>query len=631
LSGSGPPGRSGEFSALAEALRGFRAGPLAGDPSDRALARAAGVSPTTIGDWLRGERFPQEIGRVLAVVRKIRETAAARRIVIPGYGSAGLLDEDRWRAAYQQEARRRAGVISDAVEHAQATSALAGPRVRVREADPRRLGVHQAIQVPGMPDEALPEYVPRDVDAAGFGVRAKVAAAAERGGFVLLTGGSSVGKTRCAAEAVQALLPDWWLVHPAGPEQVTALVQAPPRQTVVWLDELQHYLDGEHGLTSAVIRALLSGPYPAVVIGTLWPDRYHAYTVLPSPGDPDPHAREREVLGLAAVIRIGEEFTSAEHDRARAAAARDPQLREALGSAGYGLTQTLAAAPQLVARWQDAPAADPYGWAVLTAALDVARLGGRAPLPADLLREAAPGYCTSAQQAEAPENWFERALAYATEKLHGAAAALTPAGSGAMRQVAGYTAADYLIQYATRERRYKRLPATAWDALVGHVQDPGDAARLARSAEDRLLYRYAIPLYRRAADAGDQDAARRLAHLLEQRGDLDGLQARADAGDQDAAWRLADLLEQRGDLDGAVQVLRARADAGAPLAHWLLVDLLKRHGDPDGTAQVWRARADADDEVARTARLLKERGDLDGLQARADLEESGNWSCRTLA
>jgi hypothetical protein len=64
-----------------------------------------------------------------------------------------------------------------------------------------------------------------------------------------------------------------------------------------------------------------------------------------------------------------------------------------------------------VDRWQDARVADPYGWAVLTAALDVARLGGRAPLPADLLRAAAPGYCTSAQQAEAPGNWFERALA----------------------------------------------------------------------------------------------------------------------------------------------------------------------------------------------------------------------------
>ena len=110
----------------------------------------------------------------------------------------------------------------------------------------------------------------------------------------------------------------------------------------------------------------------------------------------------------------------------------------ALSAAGYGLTQTLAAAPQLVARWADARDGSPYAWAVLTAALDAARLGARAPLTADLLRASAPGYCTSAQRAKAPESWFEQALAYATGKLHGAAAALSPAGAG-MGQVAGYT------------------------------------------------------------------------------------------------------------------------------------------------------------------------------------------------
>ena len=157
---------------------------------------------------------------------------------------------------------------------------------------------------------------------------------------------------------------------------------------------------------------------------------------------------------------------------------------------------------------------------MLTAALDAARLGARAPLSADFLRAAAPGYCTSAQQAEAPDNWFEQALAYATGKLHGAAAALSPAGAG-MGQVAGYTAADYLLQHASRERRYARVPASTWDALLSHIRDPADAARLADSARSRLLYRYAIPLYRHAADAGDEDAAWRLAGLLAERGDLE--------------------------------------------------------------------------------------------------------------
>ena len=116
---------------------------------------------------------------------------------------------------------------------------------------------------------------------------------------------------------------------------MAALAAAPPRQTVVWLDELQRYLDGEHGLTGGMVRALLGAPDPAVVIGTLWPDRYHAYTTVPDPGGPDPRERQWEVLGLADVIRIGPEFSPAEQDRARAAAARDRRLALALGAVRY--------------------------------------------------------------------------------------------------------------------------------------------------------------------------------------------------------------------------------------------------------------------------------------------------------
>jgi hypothetical protein len=478
--------------------------------------------------------------------------------------------------------------------------------------------VHAAISVPGVPDEALPEYVPRDTDAAESGVRAKVTAVAKQGGFVLLVGGSSVGKTRCAVEAVMAVLPDWWLVHPAGPAEVAALAAAPPPRTVVWLDELQDYLDGEHGLTGGVVRALLGAPHPAVIIGTMWPDFYTAYTTVPASGGADPQAREREVLDLAVVVRISAAFSPAEQDRARDAATRDPQLRVALEAAGYGLTQTLAAAPQLIARWADAQTASPYAWAVLTAALDAARLGARAPLSPELLRAAAPGYCTSQQQAEAPKKWFKKALAYATEKLHGAAAALSPAGTGMgrMGQVAGYTAADYLIQHASQERRDERVPAGTWDAVLSHIRDPGDTARLADSASNRLLYRYAIPLYRHAADAGHGLAASELAKLLAKRGDLDGLRARADTGDEYAASELAKLLAKRGDLDG----LRALADSGHGMAALQLAALLSDRGDLGEAKQILRARADAGDVTA--AILLAERGDLGEVEqiprARAD-------------
>ena len=62
-----------------------------------------------------------------------------------------------------------------------------------------------------------------------------------------------------------------------------------------------------------------------------------------------------------------------------------------------------------------------------------------------------------------------------------------------MGQVAGYIAADYLVQHATRERRYARVPASTWKASISHVRDPADAARLADSAHNRLLYQYATP------------------------------------------------------------------------------------------------------------------------------------------
>ena len=79
-------------------------------------------------------------------------------------------------------------------------------------------------------------------------------------------------------------------------------------------------------------------------------------------------------------------------------------------------------------------------------------------------------------------------------------------------------------------------------------------------------------ILRAQADAGDWYAARELAGLLAERGDLDGLRARANAGDGDAAGALAGLLAQRGDLNG----LRARTDAGDPDAAEQLAGLLAR-------------------------------------------------------
>jgi hypothetical protein len=77
------------------------------------------------------------------------------------------------------------------------------------------------------------------------------------------------------------------------------------------------------------------------------------------------------------------------------------------------------------------------------------------------------------------------------------------------------------------------------------------------------------------------------------------------------------LLVERGDLDG----LRARADAGDEYVTRELADLLAECGDLDEAEQILRGLADAGDEYAarELADLLAQRGDLDGLRARVDV------------
>ena len=148
--------------------------------------------------------------------------------------------------------------------------------VRVREARPRLLGVHAAIQVADT-DSELPVYVPRDLDA---DLRTAITAASRQGGLVMLIGGSSVGKTRA--------LPEWWLIQPAGAGAIRDLATAPAPRTVLWLDELQRYLDPPGALSVGVVRGLIAAGM--VVVATLWPSEYTTRSVNPTPGTRSVHS-----------------------------------------------------------------------------------------------------------------------------------------------------------------------------------------------------------------------------------------------------------------------------------------------------------------------------------------------------
>ena len=196
------------------------------------------LAKTTVGEIVTGSRLPSK-GKLLTFLAVCGITTG---------------DLPQWLAAWERAA----------------TADLSRPPggIRVRDAEPRQLGVHAAIHVDGAPGE-LPLYVPRDIDAR---LRSALNARTQRGCFVLLVGESSVGKTRTMYEAVLNVLPDWWLVHPDpdAPDMLRALAAAPTPRTVIWLDELQRYLRG--GLTAGSVRSFLRDG--TVLAATMWPDEY---------------------------------------------------------------------------------------------------------------------------------------------------------------------------------------------------------------------------------------------------------------------------------------------------------------------------------------------------------------------
>ena len=82
-------------------------------------------------------------------------------------------------------------------------------------------------------------------------------------------------------------------------------------------------------------------------------------------------------------------LSTAEYRRAQELAAGDGRISEALDNADAGVTQVLAAGPELVRWWEQA--ANSYGQAVITAAIDARRLGVETPVTCEFSPMLAPG------------------------------------------------------------------------------------------------------------------------------------------------------------------------------------------------------------------------------------------------
>ena len=202
---------------------------------------------------------------------------------------------------------------------------------------------------------------------------------------------------------------------------------------------------------------------------------------------PDPHAQARELLA-GHDITVPAAFTPAQLQQLGEAG--DARLAQAAAAAQDGqVIQFLAGAPELLARYRNAP---PAAAALIHAAMDARRLGMGAGLPQAFLEAAAPGYLTDAEWDALGEDWLEQALAYAAVPCKGVRGPLTrirprPARSrparpgsrdggeqrspGRPAPPAGrlYRLADYLDQHGRQHRKSQIPPAGFWAAAADHA------------------------------------------------------------------------------------------------------------------------------------------------------------------
>jgi hypothetical protein len=504
------------FDLLRE-LREFRMDLLNGEPSDRALGRAAKVKADTVKAWLLGQ-FPQDAGKLVAVVQAVAAEARSRDI-LPVGGQAAALNPEQWRQAYLEEAQRRANDVSAAALRGQASRALTRShtgRSLAEVTDPFALEVHQPVQFAAESSDlpVLPLYVPRDHDLA---LERVVSAAADGNSRIaVLVGGSSTGKTRACWEALELLRdrkPGWRLWHPMDPSRPEAalreLSSVGPR-TVVWLNEAQFFLDvttdGLGERVAAGLRELLGDPgrAPVLVLATLWPEFWHRLTVRPPVGELDLHAQARELL-VGRDITVPAAFTSAQlHELIRS---RDPRLAMAGAASRDGqVVQFLAGAPVMAARYRNAPSG---AAALISAAMDGRRLGMGVALPLTFLAEAAPGYLSDDEWDGLGEDWLENSLTYAVASSNGTRgplARIRPRHISRPTSETVYRLADYLDEYGRRNRCREIPPESFWNAAAS-LNDPNSLISLAAGAEQRGLFRNAACLRKRAVAQGETSSA----------------------------------------------------------------------------------------------------------------------------
>ncbi|MCE7003025.1 hypothetical protein LWC34_09320 [Kibdelosporangium philippinense] len=439
-----------------------------------------------------------------------------------------------------------------------------------RITDPIRLGVHPAATVErtdGTSDR-VPPFIERDRSP-------ELAAALQAGGFVLVVGDSTAGKTRLAYETMRVCLPRHVCVVPDNPAAFGAAVAAVKqnRPSVLWLDDLERYL-GADGLHRAEIDDVLDGKRGrTIVLATL---RAHEREWFSERNDSGREHGERQWAGTARAVLNA--VTSEIHlerrwsDRELASAQAfhgDVRVRRALASADrYGLAEHLAAGPELLRELTNAwsvRTGRARGAALVTAAVDIRRIKYHRPVPLSLLRDLHEAYLTDrGGVALRPEDWDE-ALDWATQPLHATSSLLEPHPGDE------YLAFDYLVDAAAKASAPARVLDATWQAVVdvaaaAELFDVGRAAafegrfdyvqQALTKATSSNEFRIAADLAACLGDGGYEDTASTQLETIIAAARESGAVSAAELLDMmsDLAWMIGEKVAGRGDPERALRI-----------------------------------------------------------------------------
>jgi eukaryotic-like serine/threonine-protein kinase len=470
--------------------------------------------------------------------------------------------------------------------------------------DPILVGVKPAAAAAGAHGrtDRVPPFVERDRTT-------DLVAAVRAGGFVLVVGDSAVGKTRLAYEVVRRALPRHTLIRPRDRAEIPTAVRlaTAARRSILWLDDLELYL-GASGLTATDLAVLPQCRGRQFLVLATMRAHERARFSLRRDGSRESADREAARLGRDVVdavdteIRVERRWSPQELARAEELAA-DPRIAQALaGASSAGLTERIAAAPQLLREWRDAQAAGPVrGAAVVTAAVDARRAGYHQPLSPDLLGHLHAGYLrTRGDEAGEPESWTE-ALRWATAPLQATSRLLQPTGDGS------YLAFDYLVDATAQDRLAPPVPRETWQALIDRVEPDdlvavgweaslvGELDHIERAVDRAMAADHYLAAARLAACLGDAGRESRAVDLLEQA--VTRAKSSGQVPPQDMlsmrielAWIIGERMGGQGDPSRALTLMRRVAEDSASVlgsqhprtfwAHCIMARQIGGAGDP---------------------------------------------------